>query len=80
MTQRVPRIMKKRLKMAIAAAEMLYSRVEREREEEEENNQWRRRRKGRRRMAKGGEAASDYRSGNGRRRVIRSDTGDWSLN
>lgn len=47
--------MKKRLKMAIAAAEMLYSRVEREREEEEEeNNQWRRRRKGRRRMAKVG--------------------------
>lgn len=43
--------MKKRLKMAIAAAEMLYSRVEREREEE--NNQWRRRRKGRR-MAKVG--------------------------
>lgn len=43
--------MKKRLKMAIAAAEMLYSRVERE---EEENNQWRRRRKGRRRMAKVG--------------------------
>lgn len=42
--------MKKRLKMAIAAAEMLYSRVEREREE---NNQWRRRRKGRR-MAKVG--------------------------
>lgn len=30
MTQRVPRIMKKRLKMAIAAAEMLYSTVERE--------------------------------------------------
>lgn len=53
MTQRVPRIMKNRLKMAIAAAEMLYSRVEREREEEE-NNQWRRRRKGRRRMAKVG--------------------------